>query len=100
MAPAMAGILARGGLTLADIDRFTFHPGGEKVVVALEKCLELPTGSLDHERAVLADYGNMSAPTAFFVLDRVIRAGLPSRTLLTAMGPGFTTSCVSLKRVA
>ena len=40
---------------------------------------------------------NMSAPTALFVLDRVIKAGLPSRTLLTAMGPGFTASCVSLK---
>jgi alkylresorcinol/alkylpyrone synthase len=57
-------------------------------------------GSLDHERAVLADYGNMSAPTALFVLDRLIEAGLPSRTLLTAMGPGFTASCVSLRRAA
>jgi alkylresorcinol/alkylpyrone synthase len=100
MAPAVAGILGRAGLGLADIDRFTFHPGGTKVVAALEQGFALGQGTLDHERAILAEYGNMSAPTALFVLDRVIRAGLPSRTLLTAMGPGFTASCVSLRRAA
>ena len=98
--PAVAAILSRAGLVVADIDRFACHPGGAKVITALELALSLKQGSLDHERAVLADYGNMSAPTALFVLDRLIEAGLPSRTLLTAMGPGFTASCVSLKRAA
>lgn len=100
MQPAIAGILQRAGLGLADIDRFVFHPGGAKVVNALERAFALGQGTLDHERNVLAEYGNMSAPTALFVLDRVIQAGLPPRSLLTAMGPGFTTSCVSLKRAA
>jgi len=90
MAPAVAGILGRAGLGLADIDRFACHPGGTKVVVALERALGLVQGSLDVERAVLAEYGNMSAPTVLFVLERLIQAGLPPRTLLTAMGPGFT----------
>jgi alkylresorcinol/alkylpyrone synthase len=100
MAPAITGILGRAGLGLADVDRFACHPGGTKVVDALERALNLGQGSLDIERAVLADYGNMSAPTALFVLERLIKAGLPSRTLLTAMGPGFTASCVSLKKAA
>ena len=100
IAPAIAGILARAGLVLEDVDRFACHPGGSKVIAALELALSLDQGSLDHERAVLAEYGNMSAPTAFFVLERLIQAGMPSRTLLTAMGPGFTASCVSLKRAA
>jgi alkylresorcinol/alkylpyrone synthase len=98
--PAVAAILSRAGLVVGDIDRFTCHPGGAKVIAALELALSLEQGSLDHERAILADYGNMSAPTALFVLDRLIQTGLPSRTLLTAMGPGFTASCVSLKRAA
>ena len=38
----------------------------------------------------------MSAPTVFFVLDRLIARGLPHRTLLTALGPGFTLSALSL----
>jgi alkylresorcinol/alkylpyrone synthase len=100
MAPAIAGILGRAGLGLADIDRFACHPGGAKVVDALERALDLGQGALDLERTILAEYGNMSAPTALFVLERLIQAGLPSRTLLTAMGPGFTASCVSLRKAA
>lgn len=98
--PAVTSILARSGLTTHDIDRFACHPGGTKVIDALETALALGQGNLDHERDVLADYGNMSSPTALFVLDRLINVGLPRRTLLTAMGPGFTLSCVSLKAAA
>ena len=76
------------------------HPGGDKVITALERALSLEQGALDHERTVLADFGNMSAPTALFVLERLIQAGLPSRTLLSAMGPGFSVSSVSLRRAA
>jgi alkylresorcinol/alkylpyrone synthase len=100
MAPAIAGILGRSGLELGDIDRFAFHPGGTKVVAALERAFALEQGALGHERAILAEYGNMSSPTALFVLERVIRDGLLSRTLLTAMGPGFTASCISLRKAA
>ncbi len=100
IAEAVTRILARGGLTLADIDRVACHPGGAKVVDALEQALSLGQGSLNHERDVLFDYGNMSAPTALFVLDRLAKSGLPRRTLLTALGPGFTASCVSLKAAA
>ena len=98
MAPAISGILARGGLTLQDFDRLAFHPGGKKVVQALERAFSLTTGTLDHERDILANYSNMSAPTALFVLERLIKEALPERTLLTAMGPGFTTSCVALRK--
>jgi alkylresorcinol/alkylpyrone synthase len=98
--PAIEGLLEQGGLSLSDIDRFTCHPGGKKVIEALESALALGQGALDHERSVLADYGNMSAPTALFVLERAIEAGLPQRTLLTAMGPGFTVSCASLRLAA
>lgn len=98
MEPALRGIVARAGLELQDFDRLAFHPGGKKVVEAVEQAFSLTSGHLDHERAVLAEYSNMSAPTALFVLDRLIEAGLPHRTLLTAMGPGFTASCVGLRR--
>ena len=100
MAPAISGILTRSGLALKDVDRFAFHPGGQKIISALESAFSLAPESLDHERNILAEYSNMSAPTALFVLERVVQAGLPPRTLLTAMGPGFTTSCVSLRRTA
>jgi len=100
MRPAMEDMLASQNLGLDDVDRFICHPGGKKVIEALEHSLALEQGSLDHERAVLTDHGNMSAPTAIFVLDRARRAGLPPLSILTALGPGFTASTVTLKRAA
>ncbi|MBX5214116.1 MULTISPECIES: type III polyketide synthase [unclassified Rhizobium] len=100
LAPAVTAILARNGLRPADIDRFICHPGGMKVLAAMESALSLTPGTLDHERAVLAEYGNMSSPTVLFVLERVIRAGLPERAAMIAMGPGFSASCVTLRRAA
>ena len=98
--PALAQILSRMCLSLADIGRFICHPGGAKVVNAIETALALDQGTLDHERDVIADYGNMSAPTVLFILQRALAKGLPARSLLTALGPGFTASCVSLRRTA
>jgi alkylresorcinol/alkylpyrone synthase len=97
---AISGILARAGIAMRDVDRFCCHPGGAKVIVALEHALGLTPGTLDHEREILRQYGNMSSATVFFVLDELLRTGLPARTAMTAMGPGFTASCVSLKRPA
>ncbi len=73
------------------------HPGGAKVIAALERAFALHQGTLDHERGVIADYGNMSAPTVLFVLERALAQGLPPQSLLTALGPGFTASCVALR---
>ena len=100
MGPAVTEILGRMELEHGDVDRFVCHPGGTKVIIALERALSLDQGTLDHEREVIADYGNMSAPTVLFVLERALRAGLPPRSLLTALGPGFTASCVSLRHAA
>lgn len=97
---AVAGILERSGLLLSDIDRFICHPGGAKVLAALESALGLESGSLDVEREVIGDYGNMSSPTVLFVLERMIASGLPDRSALLAMGPGFTASCITLRKVA
>lgn len=98
--PAITGILKSQDLSLGDIDRFICHPGGMKVIDALEGSLSLDQGSLDHERAVLADHGNMSAPTVLYVLDRARRGGLPDRSVMTALGPGFTVSTVTLRAAA
>ncbi|MGZ5870927.1 MAG: type III polyketide synthase [Bradyrhizobium sp.] len=98
--PALTQILKRMGLSIADIDKFICHPGGAKVINAIETALALDQGALEHERQVIADYGNMSSPTVLFILERARAKGLPSRSLLTALGPGFTASCVSLRHAA
>jgi alkylresorcinol/alkylpyrone synthase len=52
-------------------------------------------------RDVLRDYGNMSAVTVMFVLDRVLRKGRAAgahweRALMNALGPGFTAGFLVL----
>ena len=99
--------LSAHGLGLADIDRFVCHPGGTKVVAALEDAFALSPGALDDARAVLREYGNMSAPSVMFVLERALareRARRirrprprPERWLLSALGPGFTASFLILE---
>ena len=97
LAAAVDSMIESLGLRRRDIDRFCCHPGGVKVIDAIESALDLPQGELNLEREVLHDYGNMSAPTVLFVLDRLIRRGLPRRVMMTAFGPGFTCAGLALE---
>lgn len=98
LAGAVDGMLADMGRNRAEIDRFCCHPGGVKVIDAIETAMELPVGTLDLERDVLNDCGNMSAPTVLFVLERLMARGLPEKVMLTAFGPGFTCAGMLLER--
>lgn len=97
LARAVDQMCAKLGIARDDIARFCCHPGGVKVIDAIETALELNQGELNIEREVLWDYGNMSAPTVLFVLDRLLKQGLPERVLMTAFGPGFTCAGLLLE---
>jgi len=90
--PIVDDFLARHELGLGDIDEFVCHPGGAKVIDALEDCFELQRGDLVHARRVLRDHGNMSAATVLFVLRAALDARAGGRRLLTTLGPGFTAA--------
>lgn len=94
--PVARKLLQAAGLASEDVARYVCHPGGGKVVDAVETALRLKRGSLDHERDVLREYGNMSAPTVLFALERVLRAKCKGALALSALGPGFTASLVAL----
>jgi len=90
MGPAAEGFLSGCGLTRRDLAGFVCHPGGVKVLDALEAVFELPPGAMRAARDVLRDYGNMSAVTVLFVLRRMMEQGLAGRHLMSALGPGFS----------
>lgn len=77
--------------------RFICHPGGAKVLNAVETALGLKSGTLADEREVLRRYGNMSAPTVLFVLERALKRGLKGPAVLSALGPGFTASFLAIE---
>ena len=98
---AASEFLACHGLAIGDIDRFVCHPGGAKVITALEHAFGLGQGALVEARAVLRDYGNMSATTVMFVLERVLAKARATgarweRALMNALGPGFTAGFLVL----
>lgn len=73
-----------------NLDHLLVHPGGTKVLDAVEEALDLAPGRLSWSREVMRDHGNLSSVTVLLVLERFL-ASRPAkgRGLLTAMGPGF-----------
>ena len=87
--PWLARWLGEHGLSIADIGSWAVHPGGPRVLAAVEESLGLHAGSLAVSREVLAECGNMSSPTLLFVLDR-LRARLAARPCVAlGFGPGL-----------
>lgn len=94
---AVDGFLAGQNLTRSDLDGVLCHPGGAKVIDALEEVFGLTPGDMTDTREVLRAYGNMSAATVLFVLDRALRRGVRGRQLLSSLGPGFTAAFALLE---
>lgn len=90
--------LSDQGLSKADISTWVCHPGGPKVIEAIENTLDLPVDALEHTRNSLRNNGNLSSVS---VLD-VLRANLAdppppgSFGLMIAMGPAFCSELVLL----
>lgn len=88
------------GVDFEDLKHYLLHPGGAKVLDAFEEVLRIGPGSLTFSRNVLRDYGNMSAVTVLFILDRFMQSGEFSSGdlgVLSAMGPGFSAEHVFLR---
>jgi alkylresorcinol/alkylpyrone synthase len=94
---AAQGFLAKARIPLAEIAGFVCHPGGAKVIDALEEVFSVQRGTMVDAREVLRDFGNMSAATVMFVLERTLRRGLKGKHLLSALGPGFCAAFAVLE---
>ena len=82
--------LALAGWKLGDLDHALVHPGGTRVLDAVERSVGWDPGRLEWSRAVMRDHGNVSSVTVLLVLERFLAsAPTPGRGVVTAMGPGF-----------
>lgn len=82
--------LAEHGLTLGQVGSWAVHPGGPRVVEAVESALDLPQGAADVSRDVLRECGNMSSATILFILERLRRSGAALPCVAVGFGPGVT----------
>jgi predicted naringenin-chalcone synthase len=94
--PWLTAWLGRHELSLAEVGSWAVHPGGPKILEAVEESLELPRSALDASRAILAEKGNMSSPTVLFILDRLRRQRAARPCVALGFGPGLTVEAALL----
>lgn len=93
--------LAEHSLTRKDIGSWVCHPGGPKVLQAMEQALELPSSALEITWRSLREVGNLSSTSVLLVLQETLAPAHrpPAGTLgmLLALGPGFCSELVLLR---
>jgi len=98
--PSVSAFLTAHGLSVGDITSWVCHPGGPKVIDAVQQSLGLPDSALEVTRRSLAEVGNMSSASVLHVLQETIRASRPapgSPGLLVGLGPGVSAELVLLR---
>lgn len=99
----MADFLADHDLKTTDIEAWVAHPGGPRVLEAMESALDLHDGQLDVTWRSLSQIGNLSSASVLHVLRDTLagtarpvpEAGTPG--VLLAMGPGFCSELVLVR---
>jgi alkylresorcinol/alkylpyrone synthase len=91
--------LGAHGLTTTDVGAFVSHPGGPKVIEAINAALDLPPEALELTWRSLGEVGNLSSASVLHVLRDTLAKPPPSGSpgLMIAMGPGFCSELVLLR---
>jgi alkylresorcinol/alkylpyrone synthase len=95
----VTGFLAEHDLTIDDIGSWVSHPGGPKVLEAINAALGLDDDALELSWRSLSEIGNLSSASVLHILRDARAKPPPSGTpgLLMAMGPGFCAELVMLR---
>ncbi len=94
------GFLTDHGLTRGDIRTWISHPGGPKVLEAMQDALEIPADALESAWRTLREVGNLSSTSVLLVLEETLDRTTPepgSFGLMIAMGPGFCSELVLIQ---
>ncbi|MBI2471580.1 MAG: type III polyketide synthase [Planctomycetes bacterium] len=99
VARVVMDLLKLKGLKIEDIKHWAFHPGGEKVINAVRDEMGLSEAQLQATRNILAEYGNMSSPTVFFVLQKILDKGIAPGDwcVMLAFGAGLCAHAFLLR---
>jgi alkylresorcinol/alkylpyrone synthase len=100
LADSVTSFLAAHGLTVDDVKSWVCHPGGPRVIDAVQKSLELPDSAVEASRRSLAEAGNMSSASVLHILEQVAANGRPppgSAGLMIGLGPGVSAELVLLR---
>jgi len=83
--------LASAGINRDSIVAWILHTGGRDVLQSLRDHLILTEFDVRHSAAVLSEFGNISSPTVYFVLERALGENVPDGLWwMSAFGAGFS----------
>jgi predicted naringenin-chalcone synthase len=82
-------IVERAAGDVSDITHWCIHPGGKRIIEAIEKSVGLDKSAAEHSYAVLNEYGNLSSATILFVLKKMMEEKT-DKMFGVAFGPGLT----------
>jgi alkylresorcinol/alkylpyrone synthase len=100
LAGSVSSFLAEHDLTVDDISAWICHPGGPKVIDAVQKSLKLPDSAVELSRRSLAEVGNLSSASVLHILEKTIGSNPPppgSAGLMIGLGPGVSAELVLLR---
>ena len=100
LADTVTGFLAEHDLTIDDIASWICHPGGPKVIDAVQRSLKLPDRAVAASRRSLAEVGNMSSASVLHILEMIGDTERPpagSPGLMIGLGPGVSAELVLLR---
>src|SRR3954470_8744211 len=90
-AALLASALRDAGLSRGDIRSWIWHAGGKRVLDQLRAAAELEALDVERSARVLREYGNLSSPFVYFVLELALRERAPSGWWwLSSFGAGFS----------
>ena len=88
--------LASHGLAIEDVEQWAIHPGGPKILAAVQEALGLSDDKLRPSREILAMHGNMSSATVLYILQKLGTATGPCMAI--GLGPGLMMEGMLLNR--
>ena len=92
------------GVKPEKIEHFALHPGGRRILEALESALDIDPEKNEAAYEVLANYGNMSSATVLFVLKSMLHRTRPEHhddyLLSMAFGPGLTLESALMRVIS
>lgn len=99
---SVTSFLAQHELTVEDITAWVCHPGGPKVIDAIQNSLKLPDSAVELSRRSLAEVGNLSSASVLHILEKTLDAATApppgSHGLMIGLGPGISVELVLLQR--
>lgn len=93
----LTGALTRANLSRDDISGWVLHAGGREILAAIRQAVGLSEEQTRWSAAILRDYGNVSSPCVYFVLQAALDEQAPGgHWWMSSFGAGFSCHGVLL----